>query len=131
MNWQEYIDSDPTVLMGKPTIKDTRLSVELIVELFELGWSKQRILDSYPTLTETHIEAVFAYLKSFLKIKSSYNANEEHALSEVHESVIDYGSIKEIKKPFNPDDFLGVMSYPIEFLDSEIKKMRSEWDRNI
>jgi hypothetical protein len=32
---------------------------------------------------------------------------------------------------FNPDDFLGIMSYPIEFLDSEIKKMRGEWDRNI
>lgn len=32
---------------------------------------------------------------------------------------------------FNPDDFLGVMSYPIEFLDSEIEKMRGEWDRNI
>ena len=32
---------------------------------------------------------------------------------------------------FDPDDFLGVMSYPIEFLDTEIEKMRGEWDKNI
>jgi hypothetical protein len=38
-------------------------------------------------------------------------------------------SQKEVKKEFNPDDFLGVMSYPLEFLDSEIHKMRGEWDR--
>jgi hypothetical protein len=38
-------------------------------------------------------------------------------------------SQKEVKKEFNPDDFLGVMSYPLEFLDCEIHKMRGEWDR--
>jgi hypothetical protein len=30
---------------------------------------------------------------------------------------------------FNPEDFLGIMSYPIEFLDSEIKNLRNDWDR--
>ena len=67
MNWQEYIHSDPTVLLGKPTIKGTRLSEELILELFELGWTKDKILESYPKLTEANIKAVFAYLKSCLK----------------------------------------------------------------
>ena len=129
MNWQEYIHSDPTVLLGKPTIKGTRLSVELILELFELGWTKDKILESYPKLTEANIKAVFAYLKSCLKSKS-YLDVEENTLSEVHESAVIYGSKKEHKKPFNPDDFLGIMSYPIEFLDSEIKKMRNEWDRD-
>ena len=48
MNWREHIHSDPTVLLGKPTIKGTRLSVELILELFEIGWTKEMILESYP-----------------------------------------------------------------------------------
>ena len=61
MNWQEHIHSDPTVLLGKPTIKGTRLSVELILELFELGWTKEMILESYPRLTDDNIKAVFAY----------------------------------------------------------------------
>jgi uncharacterized protein (DUF433 family) len=67
MNWRDHIHSDPTVLLGKPTIKGTRLSVELIVELFELGWTKEMILESYPRLNETNIKAVFAYLKDCLK----------------------------------------------------------------
>ena len=61
MNWQEHIHSDPTVLLGKPTIKGTRLSVELILELFELGWTKEMILESYPRLTNDNIKAVFTY----------------------------------------------------------------------
>jgi uncharacterized protein (DUF433 family) len=130
MNWQEHIHSDPMVLLGKPTIKGTRLSVELILELFELGWTKDKILESYPRLTDANIKAVFAYVKHFLQGKS-YSDMPENTLSEAHESSVRYGSKKEDKKPFNPDDFLGIMSYPIEFLDSEIKKMRSEWDRDI
>jgi hypothetical protein len=30
---------------------------------------------------------------------------------------------------FNPEYFLGIMSYPIEFLGSEIKNLRDDWDR--
>jgi hypothetical protein len=55
----------------------------------------------------------------------------ESTLSQADEPVTAYRSKKEHKKPFNPDDFLGIMSYPIEFLDAEIKKMRGEWDRDI
>lgn len=55
----------------------------------------------------------------------------EGTLSQINEPVVTYGSKREARKPFNPDDFLGIMSYPIEFLDAEIKKMRVEWDRNI
>lgn len=40
MNWQEYIISDPKILIGKPIIKGTRISVELILELFSLGFGK-------------------------------------------------------------------------------------------
>ncbi len=130
MNWREHIHSDPTVLLGKPTIKGTRLSVELILELFEQGWTKERILESYPKLTDVSIMAVFGYLKDSLQGKS-YAHIESNNLSQAHESAVIYGSKKEQKKPFNPDDFLGIMSYPIAFLDSEIKKMRNEWDRDI
>jgi len=37
MKWQEHIISDPSILLGKPTIKGTRISVELILELFSKG----------------------------------------------------------------------------------------------
>jgi uncharacterized protein (DUF433 family) len=67
MNWQEYIVSDKNILLGKPTIKGTRLSVELILELLSNGWSEQMLYDAYPGLTETQLQAVFAYLKDCIQ----------------------------------------------------------------
>ena len=64
MNWQEHIVSDQNVLLGKPIVKGTRISVELILELFAAGWTEQQILASYPSLSETSLRAVFAYLKA-------------------------------------------------------------------
>ena len=46
MKWQDHIVSDKQVLLGKPTIKGTRISVELILELFESGWNEKQILES-------------------------------------------------------------------------------------
>ena len=67
MIWQNHIISDGQVLLGKPILKGTRISVELILELFEAGWTEQQILESYPSLTTDSIRAVFAYLKDCLK----------------------------------------------------------------
>lgn len=67
MNWQEYIVSDNQVLLGKPTIKGTRISVELILELFSSGWTEKQILESYPTISVDSLRAVFAYLKDCIQ----------------------------------------------------------------
>ena len=62
MNWQEYIVSNNDVLLGKPTIKGTRLSVDHLISLFAQGWNEQQVLDNYPRLTQEHLKAVFAYI---------------------------------------------------------------------
>ncbi len=67
MNWQEYIISDKQVLLGKPTIKGTRISVELVLELFSTGWTEKQILDSYPSVSPESLRAVFAYLKDCIQ----------------------------------------------------------------
>ena len=66
MNWQEHITSDKNILIGKPIIKGTRISVELILELLESGWSEAQILESYPAVTPENLKAVFAYLREGL-----------------------------------------------------------------
>jgi len=63
MNWRDYIVSDSNVLLGKPTIKGTRLSVEHIVGLFAQGWSESEVLENYPRLTKHSLQAVFVYLQ--------------------------------------------------------------------
>ena len=64
MNWKQHIHSDPTILLGKPVIKGTRISVELILELYKNGWSKEVILNSYPSLVADDLTAVFEYTQA-------------------------------------------------------------------
>ena len=63
MVWDNYIVSDKDILLGKPTIKGTRISVELILELLSNGWTEEMIFESYPNLTPADLLSVFAYLK--------------------------------------------------------------------
>jgi uncharacterized protein (DUF433 family) len=67
MDWREHLHSDKAVLLGKPVIKGTRISVELIVELFETGWTEAMILENYPHITSENIKAVFAYIKECMQ----------------------------------------------------------------
>lgn len=61
MDWREYIHSNPQILLGKPIVKGTRLSVEFLLGLFAVGWTEQQVLESYPTLTAESLRAVFTF----------------------------------------------------------------------
>ncbi len=66
MSWQDRITADPKVLVGKPVVKGTRISVALVVDLLAAGWSQEQILDSYPNLTTDDIRACLAYASELL-----------------------------------------------------------------
>ena len=51
MNWEDRISIDPNILVGKPVIRGTRLSVEFIVGLLASGWRKAEVLENYPGIT--------------------------------------------------------------------------------
>ena len=59
MNWQEYITADPAVLVGKPVIRGTRLSVEFILGLIAQGWPEEEIMRNYH-LTHEQVRACAA-----------------------------------------------------------------------
>lgn len=67
IKWQDHVLSDPDVLVGKPTIKGTRLAVEFIIELFASGWSVEDVLENYPRLTKDDITAIFAFISEGIK----------------------------------------------------------------
>lgn len=53
------IVSNPDIMLGKPVVEGTRITVELILEKLSCGESLEQILDSYPTLTrEGALEAI-------------------------------------------------------------------------
>lgn len=67
MDWRNHITSDPDILLGKPVIKDTRLSVEFLLERLANGWTETDLLGSYPNLHREDIHAVFAYTYECMK----------------------------------------------------------------
>jgi uncharacterized protein (DUF433 family) len=67
MNWQEYIVSDEQILVGKPVVKGTRLSVEFLLGLLGAGWTQEQVLTSYPTLTPEALQATMAFAADSLK----------------------------------------------------------------
>lgn len=62
VNWKDYITADPEVLVGKPIIAGTRLSVDFILRLLAQGWTEQQLFDNYPHLTPESLRAVFAFM---------------------------------------------------------------------
>ena len=66
-NWQAYIHSDPAIMLGKPVLKGTRITVELIVERLGYGQSMEDLLISYPHLTREGILACLKYAAGILK----------------------------------------------------------------
>jgi uncharacterized protein (DUF433 family) len=68
MNWKAHIHSNPKILLGKPVIKGTRISVEFVLGLFSEGWTQQQVIENYPTLNNAEsIQAVFAFAAECLK----------------------------------------------------------------
>ncbi len=61
MNWRDHIHSDPNILGGKPVIKGTRISVELVLEFFSDGASIADVVAAYPHVTEADVRAAMAF----------------------------------------------------------------------
>ncbi len=66
MKWEDYIISDKDILLGKPTIKGTRIAVEHIVGLLAQGWTEGQILENYSRVTKESLQAIFSYLQECL-----------------------------------------------------------------
>ena len=55
------IQSDPAVMMGKPVVAGTRITVELILEKLAAGETVEQILEAHPRLTRESISAALVY----------------------------------------------------------------------
>lgn len=80
MDWHTRIISDPHILVGKPTIKGTRISVELILGCFASEWSLDDILKSYPHITREDILAALAYAKHMASVSHRSEQSSSDAI---------------------------------------------------
>ena len=73
---QTQIVSDPAVMMGKPVVAGTRITVELILEKLAAGASVEQLLDSHPRLTREAVQAALAFAAQALRSDVVYPAPE-------------------------------------------------------
>ena len=69
---ETLIVSDPQVLGGKPCVRGTRLTVELLLELAASGATHEQILAQYPQLTREGVAAAFRYAAAVLQGERSW-----------------------------------------------------------
>ena len=66
------ITINPEICHGKPTIRESRYTVELILDLLSAGMTSSEIINDYPTLEQKDIQACLAFASRLTKIKSIY-----------------------------------------------------------
>lgn len=72
MDWRDRITADPAILVGKPIIKGTRISVEFVIDLLARGWTVEQILQEYDHLTVDDIRACLAYAGELVREEKVY-----------------------------------------------------------
>ncbi|MCL6569178.1 MAG: DUF433 domain-containing protein [Meiothermus silvanus] len=69
---KQLIVSDPNVMMGKPVVAGTRITVELILEKLAAGETIEQILDAHPQLTREAVLAAIEFAKEALRADVIY-----------------------------------------------------------
>ncbi len=76
---QVQIESNPNVMMGKPVIAGTRITVELILEKLAAGESREQMLEAHPRLTSEAIQAALDFAAKALRADVVYPFPNEAA----------------------------------------------------
>jgi uncharacterized protein (DUF433 family) len=76
---EELIHSDPRIMMGKPVVRGTRITVELILEKLAAGEPVEAILKYHPRLSRKTIQAALAYAARLLGSEITFPAPKKAA----------------------------------------------------
>lgn len=66
LRWQDHIEIDPEVMLGKPVIRGTRITVEILLEKLAADIRIEEILADYPRLTREDVLAAVDYARAAL-----------------------------------------------------------------
>ncbi|MBF8277534.1 MAG: hypothetical protein HW390_2607 [Candidatus Brocadiaceae bacterium] len=73
---KKLILSDPAVMMGKPVIAGTRITVELILDKLAAGETIEQMLSAHPRLTRDAIQAALSFAADSLRDEVVYPIQE-------------------------------------------------------
>jgi uncharacterized protein (DUF433 family) len=69
------ISTDPAVMMGKPCIRGTRITVELILRRLGAGRSLADLIEAYPQLAADDVRAALAFAADYMQHETSAGSN--------------------------------------------------------
>ena len=72
MDINQYIEVNPKIMMGKPVIKGTRITVELILEKLSAGETIKNIQEAHPHISKEQIRAALGFAAQSLKGENIY-----------------------------------------------------------
>ena len=73
---EQLIQTDPSIMMGKPVIKGTRITVEMVLEKLAAGETVEQLLEAHPRLTREAIQAALAFAARALKADVIYPTDD-------------------------------------------------------
>jgi uncharacterized protein (DUF433 family) len=73
----KLIQSDPSIMMGKPVVAGTRITVELILEKLAEGETIEQLLEAHPRLTKEGIQAALSFATQALRADVIYPIVEQ------------------------------------------------------
>jgi uncharacterized protein (DUF433 family) len=76
----ERITRDPAVMLGKPVVRGTRITVEHILREIALGATVSELVDQHPRLTEEDVRAALTYAADYLGHETMIAAEQSAAL---------------------------------------------------
>lgn len=66
INYQDFIEVNPQIMVGKPVLKGTRITVEMILEELAGGLTIENLLEAYPTITQEGILGALGCAKNII-----------------------------------------------------------------
>ena len=75
----QKITSDPAVMMGKPVIAGTRITVELVLDKLAAGESIEQLLEAHPRLTREGVLAAMGFAAEALRADVVYPVRRQSA----------------------------------------------------
>ena len=71
-DWHAWIVADPAVMQGKPVVRGTRVTVELILEKLAAGESVAQVVEAHPNVTVAAVQAALAFAADALRADVIY-----------------------------------------------------------
>jgi uncharacterized protein (DUF433 family) len=67
----DRIEVNPDIMLGKPVVKGTRLTVEHIMRQLAGGMSEEEIIEAHPRLTQADIEAARVFAEEYMTLSAA------------------------------------------------------------